>query len=271
MTYRIAAIATLLIAGCATTTNGSGAAADDVSAGSIAVSSARPGSVAALISMGDAGQRRYGWWSIWHENKKAGKTVALPHTFTDIAPGKYVLVVYDPASADAAQESDGVVFESLTVTAETRRVIALESADYKDWNCLSCPWLYAMVDGQWQKLEEVLKDVVGRAEQTTTRTAIPAAAARDGQVTLRIAEEKREVTHLDRVVLRVGDFLIAPRGQLNLTAADERVHQLSMGQTATLHFDLPEGADTSRMELLVTGFYEPDAAFLQDVLDRFGR
>jgi hypothetical protein len=244
---------------------------------SIAVSSERPGTVT-LIPMDEAAGQEHGWWSAWHTHKSDGRTQSLPHTFTDVPPGDYVLVIFDPASEnydpnnrDPLQASDGVVIEKLTVGPETRLKLDVTVDDYTEWNCLSCPWLYVMVDGRWVKLEEVLKDVVGRDARTTTRTRIPAAAVQGRRLTLRIAEEKREVTHLERVVLRVGQTMLAPVGHGELRAHDDAQLKLSYGQKVELVFELPEGADAADVELLVSGWYEPEAAFLESVLDTYAR
>lgn len=112
---------------------------------------------------------------------------------------------------------------------------------------------------------------MGREARTTTRTAIPGAAVVDNKLTLRINEEKREVTHLQRVVLRVGRTTLSPIGRPALQSTDVGMMKLSYGQELELQFELPEGADVSDMELLVSGWYEPEAAFLQSVLDDYTR
>lgn len=272
MNYRLAAVAALLLAGCAT------AAGDRTTAAqSVTVSSARAGTVA-LISMTEAEGKEHGWWTVWHEQKDAERTFGLPHTFENVPPGEYVLVVFDPASetfdpnsGDPAEASDGVVIEKVTVTPTSRLEYSFQSADYKEWNCLSCPWLYVQVDGRWVKLAEVLQDVVGRAARTTTATRIPAAAAKGGRVVLRIVEEKREITSLDRVALRVGDRVILPQASPALQLADDSVIRLARGDRVELSFLLPEGADPADMELLVHGWYEPEPEFLQSVLEEYSR
>ncbi|MEE2644989.1 MAG: hypothetical protein VYD19_08655, partial [Myxococcota bacterium] len=211
-----------------------------------------------MIPHEEIGSSQYGWWSVWHERKERAPTFA-PHTFSDLKPGKYVLIVYDKNG----EASDGIVLEELEVRAGAKIELEFNRSDFTEWNCLSCPWLYFSNDGTWVRGFEILEDVVGVAQQTTRRYDLSAYPLSGRELRLQIREEKDEVTYLDQLILQVGDQLITPRAEgreLNaLTAVDQRHVILRKGEQLELVYTLPAGAALdAKRTLIAHGYYEPE-------------
>ncbi|MCB0289117.1 MAG: ankyrin repeat domain-containing protein [Calditrichaeota bacterium] len=224
----------------------------------------------------------YGWWSVWHRRKAAQQYHQTPYVFSNVASGTYTLVVYDPASVNynpnsgvADQRSDGVVLDKLDYTGEGLDYY-FEQADFKAWNCLSCPWLYVFDGARYRRAGEVLQDVVGRENCTSTRLALASGDVIGRRLSIRIQEEKDEISYLDQVTLEV-DGVSYPafrNGQApqELQAIDGRFLRLAKGEAVELSFELPVPPDAaSRLELRVHGYYEPDREVIEAFLESFYR
>jgi hypothetical protein len=121
----------------------------------------------------------------------------------------------------------------------------------------ACPLVYRLGDGDPLLLGEILRDVRGAAAATVQTLAVGARGA--GPITLRLAEEKLEVTFLDEVHLEVDDARVAPIACDGAEApayclADGRHHVLREGDSLDLEFATPPHA-TSR--LVARGYYVP--------------
>lgn len=237
----------------------------------ITVNTPNANCLVALISDEEAGSGQYGWWSVWHEMKEQGTAKTSPAVFQNVPAGDYTLVVYlDNAEYEGDGSSDGIALENIHVGSYLTQVTYTfqKYRDFKDWNCLSCPWL-CVYDGEgYVKQEEVIKDVVGYENRTTTVAEIAPEAIIEGQVRIQIREEKDEVSYLDRVVLQLGDQVLLP------IASDERLHEaddsfldLHKGQSVELAFDIPEGYE-GPLEVKVTGYYHPSPEFIAEITAR---
>ncbi len=235
-----------------------------------------------LISAEEADDEDYGWWNAWEAQKNATAPIQSPHVFKDLKPGVYTLIAYDSASIDydpnngnPAEQSDGVLMEEVTITATCKLSYSLKMSDFKDWNCLSCPWLYVDSGNGYVRTTEVLKDVVGRENQTTTSFALDDSAALDGIIKIRLQEEKDEITYLDRCLISIGGVEVAaeatyPAAARALSSADGDHLILKKGESIDLQFTLPnDRAANSSIVLETTGFYEPDKAFLDAIYKEY--
>lgn len=243
-----------------------------INAQSIKVETFTPCKVA-LLNMADAEGAEYGWWSLWKDMKESGKGLYnTPYTFKKMSAGTYVLVVYNEASATNNDlQSDGVVLEELQVTKKTKLSYNFKEADFKDWNCLSCPWLYIFNGKDFQRHEEVIKDVVGKQSCQTTSHVIPNQSVIDGKLRLRIQEEKDEFSFLDRISLLIDGKIVKPTTPSQLTEnQDQSYLELKKGDSFDLEFDL-SGMLTpnSKITLECNGYYEPDKAFLQAIFEKY--
>ena len=211
-----------------------------------------------MIPHEEIGSAQYGWWSIWHQRKERAPIFA-PHTFSDLKPGKYVLIIYDKNG----NASDGIVLEELEVRAGAKVQLEFNRGDFTEWNCLSCPWLYFSADGTWVRGFEILEDVVGAAQQTTRRYDLSAYPLSGRELRLQVREEKDEITYLDQLLLQVGGQLITPRSEgrelTALATTDQRHVILRKGEQLELVYTLPAGvALDAKRTLIAHGYYEPE-------------
>jgi hypothetical protein len=230
----------------------------------------------AMIPAAEVEGKEYGWWSVWHEIKKAKKYKTAPATFTGVAKGKYIIVVYNPASAnfdpnngDPDQAADGVVLEEADV--QKNCAFNIKKAEFKTWYCLSCPWLYIWNGTEFVKNSEVIKDVVGKLQETTTQTTISPAMVVGKTLKIQIREEKDEISYLNRIALKVGEQTILPtQCPQALQTKDAQYHTLRKGDMIELEFTLSEFS-SSPIVLETTGYYEPEAKFLSDIYQKYLR
>lgn len=219
----------------------------------------------ALISAEEAGNSQWGWWDAWHEKKARGDVFQTPHIFNFVEPGEYTLVVYwTDGDVDHNPPTDGIAIEKIQVQNYVQEIsYLLMERDFKDWNCLSCPWLCVFDGNSYVKQEEVIKDVVGRKNQSTTVVTLAPEALIDGKVRIQIREEKDEVSYLDQIVLKVGEQeFVASNKKSELGSIDGNYLSLSKGDVVELEFDLPENV-AGTLEVHATGYYEPDPEFME--------
>lgn len=228
----------------------------------------------ALISKSEIGTAQYGWWSIWQQKKKSQDYKSTPCTFKNLAPGTYTVVVYNPGAQVGNDKGDGVVLKEIVVGKKFNLKAYYEKSDFKDWNCLSCPWLYVYNGKCFVKQTEILKDVVGTTNKTTTFFTVNPKAVIDGTLRIKIQEEKDEITHLEQLQVRINGKVYRPNQLANTTALlaknDEQYLKLKKGQSIELTFDLPANLKVSdKIVLESTGFYIPDAQFLEAVYQKY--
>ena len=127
-------------------------------------------------------------------------------------------------------------------------------------------------DGKYfNKQEEVLQDVTGYENRTTTKSTIDRNAIIDGKIKLRIQEEKDEVSHIDQVALRIGEKLYfakatSKKSSKLLQSKNDKFLQLKKGEFVDLEFSIPTDIDPkSDISLEVFGYYIPDQEFMAEV------
>jgi hypothetical protein len=235
-------------------------------------------SVKCQVALIDASnfQESWEWWNKWSDIKKAKTYKETPCTFSELKPGTYVLVAYNPASTNfnpnsgnAAEASDGIVLEQITVTRNSTFNYNFVAKDFKDWNCLSCPWLYAFNGKEYVRLTEVIQDVVGEENCQTTRHQIPVEYIVDNKMKFRIQEEKEETSYLDRISLTVDGKEIAPI-KTELISEDKNYLILEKGDFIDLEFDLSDYSSGDHEIIFeCNGFYIPKVEFLEAVYNEY--
>ena len=226
----------------------------------------------ALIPFEEAAGKEFGWWSVWHEYKKNKKYMKSPAAFKNVKKGKYIVVAYNPASklTDNNADADGAVMEEVDI--QNNMNIKFKKEDFKTWNCLSCPWLYVWNKGEFAKCGEVLQDVVGEREETTTKTRLAASYEKDGVIKIRIQEEKDEISYLNRVVLRVDGGVYLPVDcPRELVGKDGTYLTLKKGESIELTFNVGAKKGNEKVVLETTGYYVPDKAFLSEIYQKYLR
>ncbi|WP_437484744.1 hypothetical protein WME75_45700 [Sorangium sp. So ce1014] len=119
----------------------------------------------------------------------------------------------------------------------------------------ACPYVDVRDAGRSHRIGEILRDVRGARAATVQSLDLGEHGA--GPITIRISEEKAEVTFLDEVFVEAGGARIHPRG-CGITpgpaycAADGRPHVLRQGETLDLVFDAG-----GRVVLFARGYYVP--------------
>ena len=147
----------------------------------------------------------------------------------------------------------------------------VKRADFKEWNCLSCPWLYVWDGANFVKETEVIKDVVGKTAEQTSFTNLKPTCLVNRQVKIRIQEEKDEISYLNRIALKVGEQVYFPDNLLEaLSEKDDRYHTLKKGDSIELSFTLPANLPKNApITLETTGYYEPDTKFLAEIYQKY--
>jgi hypothetical protein len=143
----------------------------------------------------------------------------------------------------------------------------MKKSDFREWNCLSCPWLYLYEQGRFVRKIEVLKDAVGVDGARTTTFVVDPKAIDDSRIRLQIREEKDETTQLDAVLLTI-DGVLCPSCLSSppspLGAVDGKYLTLIKGELVELEFTLPEAlAVGARIAVETHGYYEPEQCFLE--------
>lgn len=226
----------------------------------------------ALINKTEIGSAKYGWWSAWQTKKKSKAYKTTPCNFNNISPGTYTLVVYNPNASTSGSGGDGVVLKEIVVGKKFNLKAYYDKSDFKEWNCLSCPWLYVYEGNCFVKKTEILKDVVGTENKTTTRFEIAHSAIKDGILKIKVQEEKDEITHIDQLHLRINGktYLPQEQGSQALAQNDGQYKKLKKGDSMELTFKVPALLKASDKVILEsTGFYIPDAKFLAKVYKKY--
>jgi len=225
-----------------------------------------------VVNNNESANEQYGWWDVWH-TKKMNLNYAITSQYNNYtvtvpaAEGINTVIVYLPNG----NNSDGVVLENLNTVNNGEYKFTYSASDFKDWNCLSCPWLYVFDGKQYIKNCEIIKDVVGLDNKETNSYKLDASAVINGQFKIKIQEEKEETSFLDRIALKVnGKYFTAEIAENNKALAqnDENYLQLINGESIELVFNIPQTIKIETLELEASGYYEPSIEYLAEVFER---
>ncbi|KYF72247.1 hypothetical protein [Sorangium cellulosum] len=119
----------------------------------------------------------------------------------------------------------------------------------------ACPYVDVLDAGRSRRMGEILRDV--RGARAATAQSLDLGGHGAGPITIRISEEKAEVTFLDEVFVEAGGARVHPRGcdvapSPAYCAADGRPHVLRQGDTLDLVFDAG-----GHVVLFARGYYVP--------------
>jgi len=145
----------------------------------------------------------------------------------------------------------------------------LRQSDFKEWNCLSCPWLYVYNGNEYEKITEVLKDVIGKNSCTTDMIEIPETFVVNNKLEILLKEEKEEITFIDGVSLVINDQEIFPVSvdKEEISNYDENYLTLKQNESIILEFDLKDFDVTKdNVKLKVSGYYVPEESFVMRYL-----
>lgn len=73
-----------------------------------------------------------------------------------------------------------------------------------------CPFVYAKKNGTYQKIDEILRNQMSSKLDKYDYLDIPYEMINNGKLTVKISEEKDEISYLDHIYLQVGDKTIKP-------------------------------------------------------------
>jgi hypothetical protein len=191
-------------------------------------------------------------------------------------PGVYhvaAAIVAAPISREEAGVPDDAIFwEGMTgggVSAGyQRKVIELGENTVRfspvDWNDWACPWLYAYDGRSFERRTEILRNTRGKHSEQTEVSRIGPVEVIDGAVTLRVAEEKAEVTFIDALYIVVDGMAVRaeadPRVAAKVAEKDQDYWIISSGESCTFRFRLPDslaGRKQATVTIVVSGYYEP--------------
>ncbi len=195
------------------------------------------------------------------------------HFVGQFAPGHYHVAVAFIAAPLSREEAgvgeDAILYAGATgggastdyreVTLEAGESLYLEFAmtDADGW---ACPWL-SVYDGQtFQRRMEILRDVRGPDAARTETSPLGPVPVVDGAITLRISEERAEITFIDEFYLLVDGVRVAAQGDPDAAARvagrDGRTLILNRGEAVDFRFPVG-GAAAPDVAVVVTGYYAP--------------
>ncbi|MBN2390013.1 MAG: hypothetical protein JXR84_04785 [Anaerolineae bacterium] len=191
-------------------------------------------------------------------------------------PGAYyvaVAFVTAPLSREeAGQPDDAILYAGMTgggastdywkiEIAPGENAIIVSLTDRDGW---ACPWLYVYNGRAFERRTEILRNVRGRQNERTEVTPIGPVDVVDGFVTLRIAEEKDELTFIDKFYILVDGVKVQAEGDsgaaASVAAKDGDYLTLAEGESQEFHFRLPETFAVRQrvaVSVVVSGYYVP--------------
>lgn len=134
-----------------------------------------------------------------------------------------------------------------------------------DANGWACPWLYVHNGQRFERRTEILRNVRGRENERVEISHIGPVKVIDGSVILRIAEEKNEISFIDKLHVVVDGMEIDPEASSDaadrVAARDEERLTIAAGQFYEFAFVLPEplaSQEQVEISVVVSGFYIGD-------------
>ncbi|MFB6356392.1 MAG: hypothetical protein ABEJ65_07745, partial [bacterium] len=125
----------------------------------------------------------------------------------------------------------------------------------------ACPYVYVKQNGSYQYKGEILRNVMGKSQQTVQSLELENGLCAKDTLRVKISEEKPETTYLDNVQLQAGNQSIQP-GRCQTDAGDicrddQVFKKLSRGDTLELEFDLSDVKNCGDLKLRADGYYVP--------------
>ncbi len=196
---------------------------------------------------------------------------------THFKPGNYyaaAVFLAAPIDKTAAGHSDEVILYAGTtgggvstgyqkIVIEPGKTCSIK-IDLTDENGWACPWLYVYNGRNFERRTEFLRNIRGKQNEQTEVSQIGPVAIIDNTITLKVTEEKDEVSFIDELyIIADGIKLYAkadPYVAEKIARKDQDYLTISSGQSYEFAFNLPSsfaGRKQVDVVLVVSGFYVP--------------
>jgi hypothetical protein len=177
------------------------------------------------------------------------------HFQGEFEPGEYAVAaafIIVPSHEEAGVADDVILLPGAEASTDYQ-YIRIETGEttslnfyMSDDHSMACPWLYVSTGGAFERRFEILRNV--RDHERTEIT--PLGPVTESTVTIRIAEEKDEITYLDAFYLEVDGVAVVADNPL-LAADDDDYLILHQGESVDLQFVVPPGA----ISVVAVGYY----------------
>ena len=187
----------------------------------------------------------------------------------------YVAAAFAAAPVDkeaAGHPQDAILYAGMTgggASSDYRRIeigpgenaVTVSLTDQDGW---ACPWLYVHDGDSFDRRTEILRNIRGKQNERTENTPIGMVEIVHGSITLRIVEEKDEITFIDELYLLVEGIELRVDATTPMAAkVARRDHDylvISSNDSRQFRFRLPDalaGVERAAVSVVVSGFYQP--------------
>jgi hypothetical protein len=171
---------------------------------------------------------------------------------------------------EAGQPDDAILYAGMTGGGAStdywkieikpgENAITVSLTDRDGW---ACPWLYVYNGHSFEKRSEILRNVRGKQNEQTEISPIGPVEVVDGFITLKIAEEKDEITFLDQVYIIVEGIEVRAQANPDIAARvaekDQDYMSLTVGESREFRFRLPDSFAARQrvaVSVVAAGFY----------------
>ncbi|MGC9395166.1 MAG: hypothetical protein ACP5J4_09940 [Anaerolineae bacterium] len=210
-------------------------------------------------------------WALDYLHKAPGG-----HFRGQFEPGAYdvaaAFVAAPLSKEEAGQPDDVILYAGMTgggastdywkiQIAPGENAIVVSLTDRDGW---ACPWLYVYDGRAFERRTEILRNVRGNQNERIEVSAIGLVEVVDGAITLRIAEEKDELTFIDEFYILVDGAKVQAEtdsgAAASVVAKDGDYLTLAKGDSQEFRFRLPDTFIAKRrvaVSVVVSGFYVP--------------
>ncbi len=125
-----------------------------------------------------------------------------------------------------------------------------------------CPFVYAKGNNDYIFVEEILKSQISDKLDRYDYVNIPFDMLKNNKLTIKISEEKDEISYIDHIYLQAGNKIIQANIKnanilKQITKNDNTYFTLHKGESLEMVFDLPKNIDkTTEIKLVAKGYYE---------------
>jgi hypothetical protein len=196
------------------------------------------------------------------------------HFRGEFEPGTYYLAVAFIAAPLSREEAevgeDAVLYAGITGGGASTdyQEIAIEAGKWVDLtvtmtdaNGWACPWLYVYNGHAFERRTEILRGVRGPEHEQTEISPLGMVPVIDGIITLRIAEEKDEITYLDALYLIVNGAVVraepASDASARIAETDQNYLIITRGESIEFRFQVPDARGQVPMTVVAAGYYLP--------------
>jgi hypothetical protein len=179
--------------------------------------------------------------------------VAAPLTQEEAGAGPDAILWPGITGGGASTDYQMVMIGAGTTTASTVQV-----TDDNGW---ACPWLHVYNGHTFERRTEILRQLRGPDQERTEVTPLGPVPVVDGVITIRIAEERDEVSFIDALYLKIDGATVRAEGDPVVTAqvaaADGNALILQRGDAVELRFRVPASyAEGDPVQVIATGYYD---------------